>query len=141
MFSQKHWSFQAGPMNCFVKNWEILTSDREVLETVTGMPINISSLPHGNTTSSLTKKWVHLLKKGIIVKNSHKAEEIISPIFLIRKSDGEFVFIMNLNKLNKSVNIKNWKWILHHQPNTYMTKVNIKDAFITHQSFKSIKKY
>lgn len=80
---------QAGTINCFVRSWLILTSEKGVLETVTGMPTNLNTLPQGNMIQTILRKKEtvfvdeevrSLLKKG--VKSHHGSQEIVSSIFL-----------------------------------------------------------
>lgn len=47
---------QAGTIKCFVRSWVNLTSKKEVLETVTGMPINSNYLSPGNMAQNLLGK-------------------------------------------------------------------------------------
>ena len=82
------------------ENWALITSDKEVLEKITGMPINIKhdlpqslvmSLPLGKTESEfIDKEKDSLLKKRVIVKSHHETGEFISPISVTSKSDGGF---------------------------------------------------
>ena len=79
---------QVGTIN-FVRSWLILTSEKEVLETVTGMPINLNTLPQGNMIQTILRKKEtafvdeevrSLLKKG--VKSHQGPREIVPSIFL-----------------------------------------------------------
>lgn len=47
---------QAGTIKCFVRSRVNLTSKKEALETVTGMPINSNYLSPGNMTQNLLGK-------------------------------------------------------------------------------------
>ena len=104
-------SFKAGCLRNHLKEWEKLTSDPEVLQTISGMPIILlGDLPESQLFQySLGKEEAHfveqeianLCKKGVIVKSSHEFGEVISPIFVIPKSDGGFRFILNLKRLNQ----------------------------------------
>ena len=125
--------------------WKKLTSDMEVISTVSGMLINIAlNLPIINTYQYhfndkeggfIESEIQNLLKKGVIENSSHEPGEFISPIFLREKSDGGYRLILNLKKLNESVEYKKFKTetlatvIQFIGPNTYMAKLDIKDAY------------
>ena len=117
----------------------------EVISTVSGMLINIAlNLPIINTYQYhfndkeggfIESEIQNLLKKGVIENSSHEPGEFISPIFLREKSDGGYRLILNLKKLNESVEYKKFKTetlatvIQFIGPNTYMAKLDIKDAY------------
>ena len=66
-FCEKIHLFQARTVKYFVKNWIILTSDKEVLETATWMPTNLRSLPQINITKThLAKKETYFLGKYLM---------------------------------------------------------------------------
>ena len=98
------------PMYC-------ITSDREVLETVSGMPIPIEEIQHTNVSYSIDKKndcqkeeeIKKLVSKGVLIECEHEPGDVISPIFLTRKSDGGHQFILNLKRLNSSIEKKKFK--------------------------------
>ena len=139
------------------ENWALITSDKEVLKTITGMPINIKhdlpqslvmSLPLGKTESEFIDKEIDsLLKKRVIVRSGQETGEFISPIFVTSKSDGGFRLILNFKKLNEHVDYQKFKMetllsILYLiRPNDYMAKTDIKDAFVAYQFWNSIKNY
>ena len=126
------------------ENWSLTTSDKEVLETITRIPINIKhdlpqsyvmSLPLGKIKSEfIDKEIVSLLKKRVIVKTHHEIGEFISPIFVTNKFDGGFRPILNFKKLNEHVDYEKFKMETLSQilclirPNDYMAKINIKAA-------------
>ena len=99
-FKRQNDEFQAGSVKHAYENWAFITSDKEVLKTITGMPINIKhdlpqslvmSLPLGKTESEfIDKEKDSLLKKRVIVKSHHETGEFISPISVTSKSDGGF---------------------------------------------------
>ena len=117
----------------------------EVISTVSGMLINIAlNLPIINTYQYhfndkeggfIESEIQNLLKKGVIENSSHEPGEFISPIFLREKSDGGYRLILNLKKLNESVEYKKFKTetlatvIQFIGPNTYMAKLDTKDAY------------
>ena len=138
--------FQAGKRKYCLAIRRSLTSDREVLTTVSGLPIdlegetplesriyNCSQAQQGIIDNEIQK----LLKKKVIVKCDYEEGEIISPTFLKEKPDGSFRFILNLKKLNENItkihfNMETIMSILKRvTPLTYFTKINLKDAYYT----------
>ena len=117
----------------------------EVISTVSGMPVNTASnlpiinkyqYPFNDKEDAFIESEIQtLLKKGAIGNSSHELGEFISPIFLREKSDGGYRLILNLKKLNESVEYKKFKTetlatvIQFIGPNTYMAKLDIKDAY------------
>ena len=136
---------QGGCIKLYLHKWKELTSDMEVINTVSGMPINIASnLPTINKyqypfndkeDAFIDSEIQNLLKKGVIGNSSHEPGEFISPIFLRKKSDGGYHLILNLKKLNESVEYKKFKMetlattIQLIRPNMYLAKLDIKDAY------------
>ncbi len=113
-------NFQGGKIGNWISNWEILTRENWVLETVLGNKIdfddnieNISRLPQmlfskierHNVDVEIEK----LLSQNIVVECKHCQGEFISPIFLRPKKDGSFRLILNLKNLNKSVVYNHFK--------------------------------
>ena len=95
------------------ENWAFITSDTEILETITEMPINTKDdLPQlhvmplllGKTDSKFIDKEIDSqIKKRVIAKSQHEKGEFVSPIIVRSKSDGSFKLILNLKKLNDHV--------------------------------------
>ena len=106
--------FQAGQISKFYKEWEKLTSDPEILEMVQGTKIIFSgkcpmqhqsppnSLPHAEA-GKIDKAIQALQTKGVIIPSYPDLTEFISPIFTTPKKDGYIRFILNLKRLNESV--------------------------------------
>ena len=100
--------FQGGSIKLHLHKWKELTSDMEVISTVSGMLINIAlNLPIINTYQYhfndkeggfIESEIQNLLKKGVIENSSHEPGEFISPIFLREKSDGGYRPILNSKK-------------------------------------------
>ena len=71
----------------------------------------------------------------MITRCDHEEGEIISPIFLKKKSDGSFRLIFNLKNLNKSIEKQNVKMetitsiLKLVTPNMYLTKIDLKHAY------------
>ena len=97
-------NFQAGTLKYFTSEWESITTDVEVLSTVSGLPLEFLETTPGfggnyeNFFSADEHQFVleevsKLLKKGVIKECVHEVEEFISPIFLTSKSDGSYRLI------------------------------------------------
>ena len=138
--------FRGGCIRNHYEKWVELTSDPEILETVSGMSIDLVEdvpstgtfqYPFGVEESLFIQKEIQrLLEKGIIVKCHHEPGELVSPIFLREKSDGDgFRMILNLKKLNSISEKEHFKMdtlksVLNLiTPGVYMAKLDIKDAY------------
>ena len=136
--------FKAGCLSQHISSWEEITSDREVLQTVQGMKLEVEETPLQGQCSGfeipenqpLIQEEVNkLLKKGVIVECEHEPVEYISPIFLKEKTDGTQKLILNLKKLNKHLEYKHFKMqtletiLTLIQPNCYMATIDLKYAY------------
>eukprot|EP00794_Sanderia_malayensis_P012487 gene12487-13770_t len=138
--------------------WSSLTTDTEILSTVSGLPLAFESKPDQqlyaskqNFTSEESKfigtEITNLLQKNVIKESLHEPGEFISPIFLRPKSDGSFRLILNLKKLNKFMPKLHFKMdtintvteLIHE--NSYMTKIDLKDAYYSVPINNNDKKY
>ena len=151
-------TFKAGSLAAYSHIWQELTSDPEVLETVTGQYIEFDSPPmqvkpfmqpklSEIQTESVDLEITQLLKKGVIQPCQHEAGEFISPIFSRPKKDGSFRMILNLKCFNGNVThyhfkMENiWSAIRLMKPGCYMASVDLKDAYYSvpickdHQKF------
>ena len=138
--------FQAGRTKSCLPIWRSLTSDREILTTVSGLPIDLEKeIPLELRIYSCSQaqqdiidnEIQKLLKKKAIVKRDHEEGEIISPTFLKEKPDGSFRFILNLKKLNENITKIHFKMetimsiLKLVTPLTYFTKIDWKDTYYT----------
>jgi len=125
------------------KQWEELTSDKEVLQSISGLCIQVQDLPtqqkgsfpHNHKNEKFVGEEIQkLFKKKVIERTSHEEGEFISPTFVTEKSDGGYRFILNLKRLNKEVDKIKFKMqtlksiICLVRPGAYMAKLDIKDA-------------
>ena len=97
----------------------------EVLESVTGIPIDILGnldnarrtsfqYPFGKEEHNFVKVEIErLLRKGVIVFSQHEVGELISPIFVRPKDDGLYRLILNLKHLNEVTHTLRW---IHWHP-------------------------
>ena len=92
-FENKVANFKAGQLNIFYSAWKELTSDPEILETVSDQriefyqpPVQLNSpvQPYYSCQQGqfIDSEIQNLLKKGVIVESTHEPDEYISPIFL-----------------------------------------------------------
>ena len=103
-----------GCLTHFLDFWRTLTSDREILQTVSGLKIDfIEHVYQTNPAPPLVftpeeelatdKEIKSLLERGAIVQSVHEEGEFISNVFLHQKKTGGYRMILNLKKLNKYV--------------------------------------
>ena len=112
-------TFRAGNIANFVADWRALTSDREILSTVTGATIEFDAPPYpvisptANFSSEETAIIDHEIEKflenGIIEPTSHNPDEVLSSIFVRPKKDGGHRLILNLKGLNQFVTCHHFK--------------------------------
>ena len=138
-------SFQAGNLSQNIENWRAITSDKEILGTVAGMPIEFIDIPPRLTmpTNSVSKEEeTHILReiqtlslKGVIKECPTDIQGAVSPIFLRMKSDGTYRLILNLKKTNEYVEKLHFKMDTIHTvlslvtPNCYLSSIDIKVAY------------
>ena len=145
-FHCKAQMFTAGSIAAYSHIWQDLTSDPEVLETVTGQKIEFDTwlkqlkplmqLKLSNIQSvSIDLEIAQLLQKGIIQPCYHEAREFISPVFTRPKKAGSFRMILNPKSFNTHVinhhfkmdNI--WTAIRMMKPGCYMVSIDLKDVY------------
>ena len=138
--------FKAGNLTSFLPKWKSITSEREILDMITGTTIDFRYLPvqhrppairkFSDTESQIIETEIKkLLNKGVIVSTDRETDDFISPIFLREKKDGSHRMILNLKALNKSI-------VYHHfimdtlgsvirliRPNCFMATTDLKDAY------------
>ena len=139
--------YKAGNISKYLKNWEILTSDKEIISIIKyGLTLNTAGYvepkaPHQYKHSDLetmiiNKEIQNFLKKGIIVFSTIEENDFFSPIFARTKKDGDSArIILNLKSFNKNIttehfkmeSIKNVKDMM--TLGCWMASVDLKDAF------------
>ena len=80
----------------FLPNWEVLTQDQWVLQTVAGYQLDLVSVPCQThmpqqihtTEENATLVTAELLAKGAIVETYPSPDNYVSQIFLVEKKDG-----------------------------------------------------
>ena len=157
-FEHKVANFKAGQLSTSYFAWKELTSDPEILETVSGQRIEFNqnpvqlNLPVQPNYSCQQGQFIdseiqNLLKKGVIVESTHEPNEYISPIFLRPKKDGSHRMILNLKCLNQSVTYQHfkmdtiWTAIRMMRPGCFMASIDLKDANYSVPIHKDHQKY
>ena len=112
-------TFQAGQTRYKIEEWKNITSDENIINHVLGVEIVFTDfIPQGAEFESkfsdeesreIDKEIIELLKKGVIVACERKDGDFVSPIFTRQKKDGKVRLILNLKKLNKSVEYHHFK--------------------------------
>ena len=114
-------NFKAGQLSNCYEEWKQITSDEDILATISGEKIGFMSYPpiqHSTPYSnalqkdqvSLVEQEIRsLLDKEVIVMCEPEEIEFVSPIFTVPKKDGKLRLILNLKKLNTSVKYAHFK--------------------------------
>ena len=75
------------------------------------------------------------VSNGVLVECEHEFGEFISPTYLTPKRDGEYRLILNLKRLNSSIEKKKFKMytlssiLCMVRPDMYLAKLEITDAY------------
>ena len=121
LFTGTSLEFRAGRLSGFVNEWKKLTSDVFILNMVQGAEIPITDTGdfsdisssinqvQGNQTQNMDSELQKLLKIGVIEESISEPGEVISPVFLVKKSDGSHRMILNLKKFNENVAYEHFK--------------------------------
>ena len=137
----------AGRIAHFSQNWEVLTQDQWVLQTVGGYQLDLLRTPHQyqvpnrikstrENSSLVTLEVTELLSKGAIVETQLTPHSFVSQIFLVEKKDGGRRPVINLKGLNQFVRVEHFKMEGLHllpdllQSGDWMVKMDLKDAYL-----------
>ena len=152
-------NFIGGKISSFTPQWEIITSDRYILDIIQfGYKIEFSSMPcidcnrkeikfsgkEHNVINELLKK---LTIKGVIEKVSPEPDQILSNIFIRPKSDGSYRLILNLSHLNDHIDKKHFKMetlrsaLQLVKKNCFFAKLDFKDAYYSISIKESDRKF
>ena len=102
------------------QNWELLTQDNWVLQTVQGYLIDFTHNPNQSHQPQpivlpqdkhvlVTQEVQELLQKGVILESCPSNENFISQIFLVEKKGGGQHPVINLKALNQYVRVEHFK--------------------------------
>lgn len=151
-------SFKAGKLAAHFLQWQSLTSDPEILETVSGCKIEFDTIKRLNKvmvhavlfetqTESVDTEVSNLLHKQAIEACDHEAGKYIYPIFTRPKKDGSHRMILNLKSLNKNITHHHFKMntvltaVLLMKPGCFMASIDIKDAYHSVSIHSDFQKY
>ena len=109
-------NFQGGRLSSHLHAWKDLTSDRDVLSIVKGLRMEFFRSPFQSfepneyklTSDELNfvrNELDKLLKKQVIEKVHDEVGQFLSNIFLVDKKDGSYRMILNLSRLNDSIDL------------------------------------
>ena len=137
-----------GRIGRFVRQWEKLTNDQNILDIVRGWTIPLASPPGSRANlkpyamsseehARVSEEVASMLGKGAICLVNPSPSQFLSNIFLRVKKDGTDRPIINLKDLNSHIkyekfkmeSLKNLKDLLH--PGDLMVKIDLKDAYFS----------
>lgn len=152
--------FIAGNLRFFLEEWQKITSDFEILQTVRGIKLDLMEIPfqtniprqyrfNENLEDELDSQINELLGRNIIQKIKKSEAKFISNVFLRPKSNGKMRMIIDLSKLNDNIDKKHFK--MEHldvamnliQPGYWLASIDLKDAYYSvyvspqHQNYLS----
>lgn len=158
-FSKKVELFQGGQLKHYFGAWSALTSDKEILDIISGdklefntktpprrsqvRPIHLS-IPH---QTALNAEIERLLLKNIITVSTHEEGEYVSQIFPVTNSDNSIQMILNLKSLNESIQFLHFKMdsihsVLHNiTPGCFMASLDLKSAYYSVPIAPEFQKY
>ena len=155
--------FQAGRIRHYFKNWQNITSDHEILQTVSGATIEFANRTtesetvvqftqpiskfNAMQTEIVQNEIMDLQSKQVIEEVEHEEGEFISSIFLIPKRNGKYRLILNLKKFNQQVEYFHFKMetfdmaIKMMSPDCYLASIDLKDAYYSVPIHEQFRKY
>ena len=136
---------RAGCITKSISNWQMITSDKEILTSVRGATIEFDTRPYNtkrpqsafsvDESAIIDSEVAKLLSKNIIETTNHDSYEVISNIFIRTKKDGGHRLILNLKGLNQFVTYHHFKMetlqpiVRLVEKNCYMASLDLKDAY------------
>ena len=142
--TNKHYT--AGNIGNFVRNWEFLTSDKEIISIIKyGLRLRtlkyITPRPPfqydlgREDSAAISSELTHMLRKNVVNITEIQDGDYFSPIFPRIKKCGDTRVILNLKSLNKSIGSKHFKMEsirnakLLIRPQCWMASVDLMDAY------------
>ena len=150
--------FRAGRLKEKLPFWKTISTDSNILKTVTGCKIEFdseplqSNLPQSYRFPAVKKEKIsteidQMLKKGIIEKIDQSKAAFVSNIFSKPKKDGSSRIILDLTELNKHVTYRHFKMDTLQTaldlmtPNCYMASVDWKEAYYSVPIAQDMRKF
>ena len=110
----------AGRVAYFLPNWEVLTQDQWVLQTVADYHLELTEAPtqarvpqqmkcSQESKSQIDSELQELLSKGAVVETQVSLGNFVSQIFLVEKKDGGLRPVINLKGLDQFVKAEHFK--------------------------------
>ena len=142
-------SSPAGRLAHFMANWQILTKDQRVLNTITGYEIEFISQPyqykrpHPNQLNQVQQELVsqeisEMISKGAVTEIQTPPEGgFFSTLFLVPKKDGGQRPVINLKSLNVFIDAPHFKMEGIHtlksllEGGDWLVKIDLKDAYFS----------
>jgi len=153
-------NFKGGNIKNFGYNWEKITSDKFILNTVkSGLQLEFENgiIPKQKTFPKikfnkdekeiLDKEIEKLLKKEVIAPCERENGDFVSSLFTRPKKDGSKRMILNLKQFNKNIKYKHFKMesintaLQCMKQDCYMSSVDLKDAFFSIPMHSSHQKF
>lgn len=145
-------------MRFFYHAWQQITDDPVILSWVLGLRLPVKTditqhhVPVNKPQSNIHKLEInnevtYLLNIGAIRECQACSGQFLSNIFLVKKSNGQNRFILNLKKLKKFIptphfKIEDYRTALRLiSKNTYMCTIDLKDAYFSISIHKDSTKY
>ena len=138
--------FKAGAIAEHLSEWKKYTSDRGLLQVVSGCPVEFYTSPPKNTrskaypvspvlSSKMNDEIQSMVSKGILKQVEFSEDLFLSPIFARVKKSGALRIILDLKMLNEYVPYKHFKMegfenaLSLVRPGTWFTSLDLKDAY------------
>ena len=135
-----------GRVSLFIPNWERITDDPWVLSSIQGYKLEFLSTPplqSGETQPHLgsqkdgivSNKINKLALKGSIEEDPEDREGLLSPIFMVPKSDGAWHPVINLQALSQHITKRHFKMESTKsvqgliQKEDWLAKLDLRDAY------------
>ncbi|XP_036146143.1 uncharacterized protein LOC118646722 [Monomorium pharaonis] len=137
----------AGRLSLFLAQWRKITTDREILQAISGYRLPFSHQPPAQTVEPTIqmsqeeiiickKEIARLCKRGAIEPVSKCKNQFLSPFFLIRKTSGGWRFILNLKRLNEFITVphfktEDWRTVVQLlSPGDFLATIDLEDAYL-----------
>lgn len=151
-------NFVAGGLANKIREWEKITSDWWILNTILGYKIEFDEIPFQNKipvpikfnekqTDIIDQEVIDLLNKNAINVSKFEANQFISNIFIVEKKNGKFRPVINLMKLNEFITYHHFKMetldvvLSSIKRNSFFVSIDLKDACLSVPIYKNDRKY